>query len=80
MDETYRMLGREHEADLEREALKWQRAAEVRANARAGDRPQHRWLWQPVHDRAPGAIRRLGVRLGSIAAALRRTGMASTRS
>ncbi len=30
MDETYRMLGREHEADLEREARKWQRAAEVR--------------------------------------------------
>jgi hypothetical protein len=23
MDETYRMLGREHEADLEREAAKW---------------------------------------------------------
>jgi hypothetical protein len=23
MDETYRMLGREHEADLERDALKW---------------------------------------------------------
>jgi len=29
MDETYRMLGREHEADLEREALKWRRAAEA---------------------------------------------------
>lgn len=29
MDEMYRMLGREHEADLEREALKWRRAAEV---------------------------------------------------
>jgi len=29
MDEMYRMLGREHEADLEREAMKWQRAAEV---------------------------------------------------
>ena len=29
MDETYRMLGREHEADLEREALKRRRAAEV---------------------------------------------------
>jgi hypothetical protein len=34
MDETYRMLGREHEADLEREARKWQRAAEVRAAQR----------------------------------------------
>jgi hypothetical protein len=29
MDEIYRMLGREHEADLEREALKRRRAAEV---------------------------------------------------
>jgi uncharacterized iron-regulated membrane protein len=29
MDEIYRMLGSEHEADLEREAQKWQRAAEV---------------------------------------------------
>jgi hypothetical protein len=29
MDETYRMLGREHEADLEREAFKWRRAAEA---------------------------------------------------
>lgn len=35
MDETYRMLGREHEADLEREALKWQRAAEVRERPKA---------------------------------------------
>jgi hypothetical protein len=37
MDETYRMLGREHEADLEREALKWRRAAEVRARPGAGE-------------------------------------------
>jgi hypothetical protein len=29
MDETYRMLGREHEADLEREARKWQLAAQA---------------------------------------------------
>jgi len=33
MDEMYRRLGREHEADLERDALKWRRAAEV------GERP-----------------------------------------
>jgi hypothetical protein len=26
MDQTYRMLGREHEADLEREAAKWRLA------------------------------------------------------
>ena len=48
MDETYRMLGREHEADLEREALNWRPAAEVRQRRRAdavgsGDnRPQIR--------------------------------------
>ena len=29
MDETYRMLGREHEADLEREAQRWRRADQV---------------------------------------------------
>jgi hypothetical protein len=29
-DETYRMLGKEHDADLEREARKRQLAAEVR--------------------------------------------------
>jgi hypothetical protein len=42
MDETYRMLGREHEADLERDALKWRRAAELRANAPSEDRPAQR--------------------------------------
>ena len=35
MDEMYRMLGREHEADLEREARKWERAAEVRGQRAA---------------------------------------------
>ena len=30
MDETYRMLGREHEADLEREAAKWRLADQAR--------------------------------------------------
>jgi hypothetical protein len=30
MDEIFRMLGKEHEADLEREALKWRRAAAAR--------------------------------------------------
>jgi hypothetical protein len=32
MDEQYRMLGREHQADLEREAAKWRRGAELRAS------------------------------------------------
>jgi hypothetical protein len=40
-DETYRMLGKEHQADLEREARKRQLAAEVRRARpdpqRAGD-------------------------------------------
>jgi hypothetical protein len=33
-DETYRMLGREHEADLEREAARWRLAAEIRGQRR----------------------------------------------
>ena len=41
MDEMYRMLGREHEADLEREALKWRRAAEVRDRPVAGGRASY---------------------------------------
>ena len=39
MDETYRRLGMEHRADLEREALKWQRGADVRRRRRL-------MLWQ----------------------------------
>jgi hypothetical protein len=35
VDETYRMLGREHEADLEREARRRRLAAAVRAARRA---------------------------------------------
>ena len=34
MIETYRMLGREHEADLAREAEKWQRTSLVQAKER----------------------------------------------
>ena len=37
----YRMLGREHEADLEREALKWRRAAEVRERTGADAAAAH---------------------------------------
>jgi len=39
MDETYRMLGREHQADLEREALNRRRASEVggRVTRASGD-------------------------------------------
>jgi hypothetical protein len=40
MDETYRMLGREHEADLERDAAKWRRGSAVRRSRRDfGDVP-----------------------------------------
>jgi hypothetical protein len=34
MDETYRMLGREHELELERDAQKWRRAEEARRGRR----------------------------------------------
>jgi hypothetical protein len=34
VDWTYRMLGSEHEVDLEREARKWQHADEVRGRRR----------------------------------------------
>ena len=46
--ETYRMLGAEHEADLHRDALESRHAAEVRANARPGDRAPQRSRWQPI--------------------------------
>jgi hypothetical protein len=35
VDETFRMLGREHQADLERDAVKWRRAAELRRSPAA---------------------------------------------
>ena len=35
MDEMYRMLGKAHEADLERDAQKWQRAKETRRQPHA---------------------------------------------
>jgi hypothetical protein len=58
MDETYRMLGREHEADLEREAIKWRRAAELRE--------RHREM-RTERDRLKTRIRRLLVRAGAFA-------------
>ena len=36
MHETYRMLGREREADLERQARKWQRADAARTKRQVG--------------------------------------------
>jgi hypothetical protein len=37
MDETFRMLGREHEADLERDAEKWRHAAGDRRHKRVSE-------------------------------------------
>jgi hypothetical protein len=42
MDETYRMLGREHEADLEREARTRQLAAAVKQSRGSGPHPRRR--------------------------------------
>jgi hypothetical protein len=53
MDEMFRMLGREHEADLEREALRWQRAAN------AGRRPRRA-------ARAPREVRLALARLATL--------------
>lgn len=56
MHETYRMLGKEHEADLEREAQKWRRAAEVRGQKRApATIPRVHLRWKPGRF-APGRL------------------------
>ncbi len=61
MDETYRMLGREHEADLEREALNWRRAAQVR------ERPLSHAV-APHGDRLHKRFRRVLTRVAAFAA------------
>ena len=40
MYEMYRMLGKEHDADLQREAGKWQRASEARGSRGDSNRPR----------------------------------------
>jgi hypothetical protein len=50
-DETLRMLGKEHEADLEREARKWQRAGEV-GRSRRGPEPAP----DTAHERQSGRV------------------------
>ena len=48
MDEMYRMLGRERQADLDREALRWQQAAALR------NRPSVAiTLWRAIATHAP---------------------------
>ena len=39
-DETYRMLGREHQADLERHAAAWRLAAEARRSVKSAALPE----------------------------------------
>jgi hypothetical protein len=66
MDETYRMLGREHQADLEREALNRQRAAAV---------GRRRYAPAPVPDVARGR-KRAQLALARVAALMSRTARA----
>jgi hypothetical protein len=49
MDETYRMLGREHEADLEREARTRQLAAAVKQSRRRGPHRRRRTVAVVAH-------------------------------
>jgi len=58
MDEMYRILGREHEADLEREAVKWRRAAEARS-ARSDAQEAH----LPARRRRPALVAGLFARV-----------------
>jgi hypothetical protein len=46
VDETYRMLGREHEADLEREAQRRSLAAVAKATAAGREQPIAKSLWR----------------------------------
>jgi hypothetical protein len=57
MIETYRMLGREHEADLEREAKKRRQASLVEVRAR---RRRFAWLyrWPSLRRWAPARLSR----------------------
>jgi hypothetical protein len=68
VDETYRMLGREHEADLEREAQKRALAAAARA-ARPAPRPalaepRRREWFGVVASRLTTFLQRRGLRAG----------------
>jgi hypothetical protein len=63
MDQAFQMLGREHEADLEREAEKWHRADAVRrasrAPAAASDHARGRKRVRFIAARAVGFIARV---------------------
>jgi len=48
LDEMYRMLGRERQADLDREALRWQQAAALRSRPSVAIT-----LWRAIATHAP---------------------------
>jgi hypothetical protein len=68
VDELYRMLGKEHEGDLEREALKRQRAAAI--GKQHGGAPEATFGSQTGKDVPP--------LLSRVAAALRRSARAES--
>jgi hypothetical protein len=61
MDEMYRMLGREHEVDLEREARKWHQAAELRSDGSGGRLGSERKLVRTLKLAWSPRLRRLSV-------------------
>jgi hypothetical protein len=57
MIETYRMLGRAHEADLAREAEKWQQASLVQAKAKRRN-PASMVRWNSLRRLVPARLLR----------------------
>ena len=65
MDETFRMLGKEHEADLERDAEKWRHAADARRHkpvSELGSEGKSAESQGRGVSRVPGSLRFLCVR------------------
>lgn len=65
MHEMHRMLGREHEADLERDAKKWRLAAEVRREPSATPGAPKTPASQRSR-RSPSLVRMLGFVLSQV--------------
>jgi hypothetical protein len=59
MHETYRMLGKEREADLQREAQRIRRAATIGRTRSPGTAPSEIW-----YRKVPGFVRILAARFG----------------
>jgi hypothetical protein len=66
MHETMRMLGQEHQADLQRDADKWRGADEVRRQRASGDTP----LATQAHSGTMGRAASLMMRVVSLSRAL----------